>query len=54
MEDMAKWQYQEGFKMLIVCDSAATYGRLRMDSDEFHALIDISTKSDVTMATGLV
>ena len=54
MEDMAKWQYQTGYKMLMVADSAPTYKQLQMHQDASYNHISIASTEEVQNATTLL
>lgn len=55
MEAMAtKWDYQQGYQMLIVCDSANTYRDLKMTNDALFSHITVASPDDVNNATTLV
>lgn len=53
MKDMAKWQYGNGYKMLIIADSADTYKRLRVAQETVYPHIRIATPAEILMATNL-
>jgi hypothetical protein len=54
MEAMAKWQYGDGYKMLIIADSASAYTRLGMLQDRVHKHITIAEPAEVENATKLL
>ena len=54
MKAMAKWQYGDGYKMLIIADSASAYTRLGMLQDRVHKHITIAEPAEVENATKLL
>jgi hypothetical protein len=55
-EDLAQWQYQKGFQMLIVCDSAKTYKAIGTVDDDGpnHQHIQMASENDVKAGTLLL
>merc|ERR1712176_748329 len=55
MEAMAtKWDYKQGYQMLIVCDSARAYSELKMTNDDLFPHITVASPEEITNATTLV
>jgi hypothetical protein len=54
MEAMAKWEYGDGYKMLIIADSASSYRNLLVAQDTAHDHIQIATQAEVANATNLL
>mmetsp|Transcript_29932 Transcript_29932/g.45812 ORF Transcript_29932/g.45812 Transcript_29932/m.45812 type:complete len:466 (+) Transcript_29932:1011-2408(+) len=51
LEEMAKWQYKDGYKLLIVCDNAKAYQQIKMDEETRFKHIHIASKDEVEKAT---
>ena len=55
-KDLAQWQYEKGFQMLIVCDSAKTYRAIGMLDEDHptHHHIQMASENDVKAGTLLL